>query len=815
MATGFIKFLNGADALVKGEVMKHPIFVFVLLCLLVAACGQPKQAPTPDEEVKETPLLTDADIDNAVLQTPGETLQLVGLEDEDISEGEVLPALADKSVGDLNPQVVLPNTSGFVYYVSSIFDFGTGGLSSSLYRQDQGTDTYTLIYSGERYIQSVAGSSDGNLIVVSMAESTANSELDIYFLNVTDLANPEVFRRTFDTVDNTNVSMSRNFERYTYEESVSGKAVVVIVENDEFFNPTFTTLTNARPQRQPSLSGDGRHLALVRDLADGRDQVLSYDIELNRYLTIVTSNAVLDYPSINDNALKVLWVQNGSTDQIRLKNRLANTTQTVASGSSLTHPHLTAEGDFITYQSGGTIVTKDLRSGGVVTIASSPFSNLSYAAPMWQRVAPHKLIGDPNSFGSLTYFGSSVSISGNLMVVGAPDFFLNTPGAAYLYERDSLGAWNFVKKLLPDDGRQGDEFGWSVAVSGTTVVIGAPNESHDTNEDNIDESAVGAAYIFSKDQGGVNNWGLVKKLVATSEAGDKFGYSVAISGNLVVGGAYLESHDINGDGVEEARAGAAYVFQKDRGGTNNWGEVKRLIANDDATFDQFGVSVSISGSTVVVGAWAEDHDTDGNGTLEGGAGAAYIFSKDQGGTNTWGQVKKLVASDDAANDFFGWSTSISGTTVVVGTYQETHDTDGNGTEEFAAGAAYIFSKDQGGINRWGQVKKLIAGDDAEDDRFGWSVAISGTTVVVGAYTEDHEVDGVAGDGSAVGAAYIFRRDQGGTNIWGQVSKLTAGDGAESDEFGYSVSTNSNRVVVGARRNSNANGTNAGAVYNYE
>jgi FG-GAP repeat len=788
--------------------MKQWLFVFVLLCLVLAACGRSTQTPTATPE--ETPLFTDADIDNAVLQLPISTTDLIGLEEVESPEGEGLPDLLD-SESALSPRVVLPGTSGFIYYVSSIFDFGTGGLVSSLYRHDQGTDTYTLVYSGDRYIQSVAGSSNGNFIVVSMRQTTdPNSQFDIYFLNVTDLANPAVFRRTFDTVDNTNVSMSRNFERYTYEESVSGKAVVVIAENDEFFNPTLTTLSNARPQRQPSLSGDGRHLALVRDLADGRDQVLSYDVEQNRYSAIVTSSATLEYPSISDNGLKILWVQNGSTDQIRLENRLANTMQTVVSGLSLTHPHLTSEGDFIAYQSGGTIVTKDLRSGGVQTTAGGQL--FTYTAPMWQRVAPHKLVGQGGS--DFEFFGGSVAISGNLMVVGAQSIFNNAVGAAYLYERDSLGGWNFVKKLLPNDGRQGDGFGYSVAISGTTVVIGAPYESHDTNEDNIDEPAVGAAYIFQKDQGGSNTWGQVKKLLGTSEQFDNFGYSVSISGNLVVAGAFHESHDTNGDGAEESQAGATYIFQRDRGGTNNWGQVKRLIANDDAAFDQFGVSVSMSGTTLVVGAWAEDHDTDGNGTVEGAAGAAYIFSRDQGGANNWGQVKKLVAGDDAANEAFGWSASITGNTVVVGAKWEDHNTDGNGSEETEVGAVYIFQKDQGGINRWGQVKKLVATDDSASDEFGSSVSISGNTVVIGAPSEAHDIDGNGTDEFGVGAAYVFRKDQGGTNTWGQVSKLTAGDAVADDHFGAAVSVSGNSVIVGAPERDDGSGF-YGAAYFYQ
>jgi hypothetical protein len=169
--------------------------------------------------------------------------------------------------------------------------------------------------------------------------------------------------------------------------------------------------------------------------------------------------------------------------------------------------------------------------------------------------------------------------------------------------------------------------------------------------------------------------------------------------------------------------------------------------------------VSISGDTVVVGANGDDD----NGS---DSGSAYIFGRDQGGADAWGQVAKLTASDGASGDQFG----------SIGFDQRRHRRrrglwdDDNGSD---SGSAYVFGRDQGGADAWGQVAKLTASDGASGDSFGRSVSISGDTVVVGAYGDDD-------NGSDSGSAYIFSRDQGGADAWGQVAKLTASDGASDD-----------------------------------
>ena len=141
------------------------------------------------------------------------------------------------------------------------------------------------------------------------------------------------------------------------------------------------------------------------------------------------------------------------------------------------------------------------------------------------------------------------------------------------------------------------------------------------------------------------------------------------------------------------------------------------------------------------------------------------------------QTKKLTASDAAENDRFGYSVATNGDTVVVGAYSKNSNT----------GAAYIFERNQGGAENWGQVQKLTANDAAVNDQFGRSVAIDVDTVVVGAGRKNF----------STGAAYVFERNQGGAENWGQVQKLTASDAAGADNFGRSVSINADTVVVGA------------------
>jgi FG-GAP repeat len=769
--------------------MRHFVLTIVLIVGLLAACGQPPQAPntTPNEH----PLFTDADIDKAQLQIPTEMTELVGRDEGTASEGQILPALADSS-GELSAQAVLPNTSGFVFYVQYLPGFN-GADDYSLYRHNQRTDTRELIYSGNRYIQSVAGSSDSTMVVVSMRETTdATSDLDIFLFNVSDPANPAIFLLSFDSVDNTNVSMSADANRIVNEEPVAGKASVVLRTKQPFALYTSAVLTNTLPQRQPSISGSGQYITLVRDLANGSDRVLRYTLASNSYLTIATSTAVLEYPSISNDGNKVLWLQNGATtDLARLRNIAAGTTQTVLTVSFIGHPFLTGDGLFMTYQSGRNIFTKNLGTAQVQVVASSPFNFISFYAPMWQMFPNNFETQKVSRLTPFGEFGSSVGIDGDLAVVGEPKGNGGT-GAAHILQR-TAGVWSIVKTLLASDGAAEDNFGYAVSISGDTVIVGAPFDDRAIRVGGSELPDIGSAYIFQKDQGGSGQWGQVKKLVGIREtlARANFGEAVDIAGDTAVVGA-------------PGNTGAVFIFMRNVGATV-WGQTKKILPGDFA--NGFGKSVSVSFDTVVVGA------PYGFGNAE--SGSAYIFLRNQGGAGKWGQVKKLLPNEAVRFGQFGYSVAVSQNTIVVGARYQDIDINHNGllecndvsSDECTVGAAYVFERNQGGTEAWGQVKKLSASDMAEGDTFGYSVAIWGDLLVVGAPNKPVF--------NSVGAAYVFGRFQGGVNGWGQVKKLEASDAFFGFYLGYSVSISGSRVVLGAPRFTNNDGASGEAVYIYE
>jgi hypothetical protein len=377
--------------------------------------------------------------------------------------------------------------------------------------------------------------------------------------------------------------------------------------------------------------------------------------------------------------------------------------------------------------------------------------------------------------------GDSVAISGDTVVVGAPDEDGGTAspfadaGAAYIFERDQGGAgnWGFVAILRASDPQQEDNFGASVAIDSDLVVVGAPHEDGGTGDPAAES---GAAYLFGRDQDGEDQWGQVRVLRASdAQGGDNLGSSVAISGGTIAAGAPYED---GGTGDPRADTGAVYLYVRDHGGADNWGQAAILHGSDDPTY-WFGQSVAIGGDTLVAGA------------TDAVAGMAYLFYRDQGGAGGWGQATVLRASDAQADDLFGVAVAISGDMVVIGAPGE----DGGAGDPIPdSGAAYVFGRDQGGLNLWGEAAILRASDAQPGDRFGSSVAIDGDTTIAGAYNEG----GGAGDPVPnSGAAYLFGRNQGGADNWGELTLLHAADAQQSDHFGWSVAISGDTIVVGA------------------
>jgi hypothetical protein len=361
----------------------------------------------------------------------------------------------------------------------------------------------------------------------------------------------------------------------------------------------------------------------------------------------------------------------------------------------------------------------------------------------------------------------------------------------------SGGTWEELSKLMANDqdNSEQDKYGNSVSISGDYAIVGAHQEDQDVSGSNTMYSA-GSAYVFYWN--GVS-WAQQAKLVASDRAvGDLFGYSVSISGDYAIVGAIMEDEDASGNN-NMSQSGSAYIFK--RNGTI-WTQQAKLVASDRDTSDNFGWSVSISGDYAVIGACNDDADNNSVSS----AGSAYIFKRD--GT-IWTQQAKLVASNRERNALFGYSVSISGDYAIVGAFQESKDASDSNILN-GAGSAYIFKRDD---TSWNQQAKIVASDRAENDKFGYSVSISGDYAIVGAHNEQQDVLGNDSLYEA-GSAYIFKRDD---TSWNQQTKIVASDRAKYDEFGYSVSISDDHAIVGAHNeNEDASGNNTlvhdGAVY---
>ena len=402
---------------------------------------------------------------------------------------------------------------------------------------------------------------------------------------------------------------------------------------------------------------------------------------------------------------------------------------------------------------------------------------LSWAA-VWSTAA-YADLGDqlfkllPDDGTADDRFGSSVAINGTTAIVGAK-FGDDYNGSAYLFDLSDLKNPVQIARLLANDGAVGDRFGISVAISDPpgkeVAIVGA---SRDDDNGNLS----GSAYLFDTTTGQQ----IAKLLPDDGAADDRFGLSVAISGTTAIIGALRD--DDNG-----SLSGSAYLFD-----TTTGTQIAKLLPKDGAANDLFGVSVAICGTTAIVGALREDN----NNGIE--SGSAYVF--DISDPNNPVQTAKLLPDDGAAEDWFGNSVAISGDPgkeiVIVGAFRD----DDNGSD---SGSAYLFDvKDR---NNPVQIAKLLPSDGAEGDFFGGSVSISGPPgeeiAVVGAISDDE-------NGFQSGSAYLFD-----TSTGTQIAKLLSDDGEEFNWFGNSVAINGHTAIVGAFGDDD-NGIASGSAYLFD
>ena len=317
--------------------------------------------------------------------------------------------------------------------------------------------------------------------------------------------------------------------------------------------------------------------------------------------------------------------------------------------------------------------------------------------------------------------------------------------------------------LTASDGMEMDRFGWSVAISGDYALVGTLTSSDDKGKRS------GSVYVFRREGA---SWTEQAKLTASDgEEEDRFGCSVAIWGDYALVGA------TGGDG-RVANSGCVYVFHRE--GTS-WTQQVKLTASDGAQHEGFGCSVAIWGDHALVGAYQDDDKGKHSGS-------AYIFHREGA---SWTQQVKLTASDGEEEDLFGRSVALFGDYALVGASWG----DGRVTN---SGSAYIFH--HRGI--WKEQAKLTASGGREKDRLGGSVALSGDYALVGADWHD----GSKGENS--GSAYIFHRE--GTS-WTQQATPAASDRAERDYFGRAVALSGDYALVGAPRN-DGSADNSGSAY---
>jgi hypothetical protein len=346
-------------------------------------------------------------------------------------------------------------------------------------------------------------------------------------------------------------------------------------------------------------------------------------------------------------------------------------------------------------------------------------------------------------------FGVSVAVHGDVAMIGAQQARIGDndgQGAVYVFQKTN-GVWSRTQKLLSDDGQTYDLFGDAIAFEGDTALIGAYGAMVNDN------FSQGAVYVFKRVDG---LWTQTQKItLPDGQMFDNFGYSIALHGSTALigaDGATVGSQDFQGE---------AFVFD---GSSGTWVQTQKLTASDGGIGDIFGYSVAFEGTTAMIGAYANN----------GYQGAVYVYGLSGG---IWTQTQKLVASDGAPNAYFGYATALSGSTLLVGAWGA--EPGGNDMQ----GSVYVFD---GAGGSWTQTQILTASDGSPHDKFGHSVALQGSTALIGA-------DGWSA-ATAQGAVYAF---DGSAGTFIETQRFVASDGAPSYQFGLPVALDGDTALVGS------------------
>lgn len=350
----------------------------------------------------------------------------------------------------------------------------------------------------------------------------------------------------------------------------------------------------------------------------------------------------------------------------------------------------------------GNSVGSAVAMSGTLAVIGAPLTNVgnngmpgaayvfSHADGRWSDI--QELVPPDGTSGER--FGTSVAIDGATILIGAPEQQVGShigQGSAYLYT-ESGGTWSFAQEITSSDGEPGDTFGFSVALAGSTALVGAPFANIGGNVDQ------GAAYLFTESGG---SWTQAKKLTASEgQTDDHFGYAAAVAPTTALIGAPVATYP-------SPRPGAVYAFSDTKTG---WNEVQQLRPSDSWNYDCFGLALALDGSTALIGSRGETVGCSAD------AGAAYIFQWD--GTS-WQQVQRLTASDGEVDDCFGQAVALENGEALIGARHAIQTGDGT---------AYIFS-DQNGT--WTQTQEFHAPVHPLTAQYGFAVALDGPTVLVG------------------------------------------------------------------------------------
>jgi len=367
-------------------------------------------------------------------------------------------------------------------------------------------------------------------------------------------------------------------------------------------------------------------------------------------------------------------------------------------------------------------------------------------------------------------YGIIVALSADTAVIGIP--FDDSPGfnagSAYVYTR-SHGAWTVQQKLVASDSAPGDQFGWSLALQGDTLFIGARfDDDRGFNS--------GSVYVYTRNS---DVWTEQQKLTANDgSVNDQYGHSIALAGNRAIIGAPLDDNRFSsGSGFApdfDSRfdTGSAYVYRRN---VNAWTLEQKLIASDGAPGDQFGWSVALQGDSALIGARFDDDKAFNSGS-------AYLFNVNlhadaHADKQAWRLKQKLTAAEGATNDQFGWSVALDSGTAVIGARFD----DDKGVN---SGSATIYTRN---AETWIKQQHLTASNGKPGNQYSWALALHNNTLIIGA-----PFDNV--DGPLSGSSYVYTHNAG---LWQEKQILSSSIEVLGERYGISVALQGNDILVGA------------------